>query len=224
MAKDLPKHDHGVKAVALATMIVDHYGMVFAHTDDVYRIVGRVALPLFAYLVAEGVHRTRDAHQYLSRLFILFVVSQTPYSLFVGYKLNIFLPLAAGALSVILLSQGRRATAVAFIVAYEGFAVQHEISYGFLGPILVTVFATLRGKLVLSTLVTMALFALDAALTGSRFSRMAVFVMPVVPLVIRYVHWPSRSRWRWAYWVYPAHLAFFYAIAWSMGLTELMRR
>lgn len=224
MSRDLPKYDHGVKAVALTTMIIDHYGMVFAHTDDIYRIVGRVALPLFAYLVAEGVHRSRDAHQYLSRLFVLFVVSQTPYSLFVGYKLNIFLPLAAGALSVILLTQGRRIATVAFVVAYEGFAVQHEISYGFLGPLLVTVFAILRGKLVLSTLVAMALFALDASLTGSRFSRMAVFVMPVVPLVIRYIHWPSRSRWRWAYWVYPAHLALFYAIAWSTGLTELMRR
>lgn len=220
----MPKYDHGVKAIALATMIIDHYGMIFAHTDDAYRIVGRVAFPLFAYLVAEGVHRTQDAHQYLSRLFVLFVVSQTPYSLFVGYTLNVFLPLAVGALSVILLSQGRKATAVAFLVAYEGFAIRHEISYGFVGPVLVTVFATLRGRLVLSTLVAMALFALDAALTGSRFSRMAVFVMPVVPFVIRFVHWPSRSRWRWAYWVYPAHLAVFFAIAWSMGLIEQMQR
>ena len=201
-------------------MVIDHLGMVFYPEIDVLRVVGRLALPLFAYLVAEGTHRTSNREAYLSRLFALFVCSQFPYGLLVGDKLNIFLPLVVGGLATSYMIERKQLWSIGLLIAYVGFAHVQDISYGYIGPALVLVFAAGRPHLVVSSLVVAAIYFGHAELAGSHLSQMAVFVAPLVPVVVRWVHWRSPSRWRWAYWVYPVNLALFYLIAWQVGLTE----
>lgn len=217
-------YDHGVKLVAIVSMAVDHVGMIFFPSDDVFRVIGRLAMPLFAYLVATGVERTQNRDAYLCRLLALFVCSQFIYGLFVGTKLNVFLPLLVGGLLAKLLIERNWGWASAVMAGYSGFALQHDISYGVTGPLLVLSFATLRNHLVVATAFGGLVLLLHGGISGSRFSEMAVFVMPLVPVVVRFVHWRSESSWRWAYWVYPGHLALLYVIAWHIGLTEFFRR
>lgn len=222
--RDDPGFDHGVKLVAILSMVVDHVGMVFYPEKDAIRIAGRLAMPLFAYLVAVGVHRTSNRDAYLCRLLALFVVSQFPYGLFVGTKLNVFLPLLIGALVASYMIERKWVWAGGLALAYAGFAHQHDISYGVTGPLLVVAFAATRAHLLASTGLAAAIFLVHGALSGSRFSQMAVFVVPLVPLVVHFVHWNTTSKWRWAYWVYPAHLALFYLFAWHLDITEFLRR
>lgn len=219
-----PLFDHGVKVVAIVSMVVDHVGMVFFPNENAFRLVGRLAMPLFAYLVAEGVHRTSHREAYLCRLLALFVCSQFPYGLFVGAKLNIFLPLFVGALATTYIIERRWIWATALMLGYGGFAYQHEISYGVTGPLLVLAFSATRSHLIASTALAAGIFLAHGELSGSRFSQMAAFMVPLVPVVVRFVHWNSTSKWRWAYWVYPAHLALFYMIAWQMGIIQYLRR
>lgn len=89
-----------LKSIAVVTMFIDHFTVVFLtrfaqnmnfgslSTDslsvyDKYyflgRAVGRLAFPLFAFFVAEGMFYTRDRKKYLERLFLFAIISEIPF-------------------------------------------------------------------------------------------------------------------------------------------------
>lgn len=69
------------------------------------RIIGRVAFPLFGYLLVLGMESTRNTKNYVARLFIFAVISQAPFFLALGYQpfetFNIFFTLSLGLLSLL---------------------------------------------------------------------------------------------------------------------------
>lgn len=65
--------------VAMATMLVDHIGLVFFPEDPAWRIIGRIAFPIYAYMIALGLTRTRNRKKYFLRLAMLAAISQIPY-------------------------------------------------------------------------------------------------------------------------------------------------
>lgn len=73
-----------LKLIAMLTMLVDHIGLLFFPEDVAFRIVGRIAMPLFAYGIAQGYWYTRQhgtTNRYLCRIAVLFLISQIPYNL-----------------------------------------------------------------------------------------------------------------------------------------------
>ncbi|QYY35173.1 TraX family protein [Ruficoccus sp. ZRK36] len=85
------------KLVACLSMVVDHWTR--QHIRYGWGVVlGRLAFPLFAYFVACGVSRTRNARLYVVRLLVLGLVTE-PISRFVYgmHSLNVCFTLAAGA-------------------------------------------------------------------------------------------------------------------------------
>jgi hypothetical protein len=71
-----------LKIIALAAMIIDHAAIVFPHHIPLeFRAVGRLAWPIFAYLLAEGFRHTKDPRKFMVRLGVLALISQIPYSL-----------------------------------------------------------------------------------------------------------------------------------------------
>ena len=44
----------GLKIIALISMTVDHFGCLFFPQIYIFRYIGRLAMPLFAYMIAEG--------------------------------------------------------------------------------------------------------------------------------------------------------------------------
>ena len=64
-----------LKLIAIITMLIDHIGAVLYPEIRWLRLIGRIAFPIFAYLVAEGFYKTSDIKKYLKRLFIFALVS-----------------------------------------------------------------------------------------------------------------------------------------------------
>ena len=62
-------------------MIVDHLGLFFFPNHILFRVIGRLSFPLFAWLLANGAHHTKNIKLYLIRIFIFASVSQFPFIL-----------------------------------------------------------------------------------------------------------------------------------------------
>lgn len=80
-----------LKIIALITMTIDHIGYIIFPEQQIYRYIGRLAFPIFAYLIAEGYTYTRDKKKYFFKMLTMAVLTQIPYVLVQNnWYLNIF--------------------------------------------------------------------------------------------------------------------------------------
>ena len=68
-----------LKIIACISMAVDHVGVLLFPNIVVLRYIGRIALPLFAYFIAEGCLHTRSKTKYFLQIFALAVACQLFY-------------------------------------------------------------------------------------------------------------------------------------------------
>lgn len=81
-----------IKIFALLFMIIDHVGFVFFSENIIFRIIGRLSFPLFAYQMAVGFSHTRNKEKHIAKLLIFAFLCQFPYFLMLRlYDLNISL-------------------------------------------------------------------------------------------------------------------------------------
>jgi hypothetical protein len=144
-APDAASYDWGrefLKWVAIATMTVDHIGLVLYPEYTVLRFVGRLAFPLFAYLLVLGVESTRTLRGYFNRLLFFGLVSQIPFALANGVqpweKLNIFFTLALGLTTVYLMEKN---SPLIFIPLAASFL---PVDFGIYGTATILFFYLLR--------------------------------------------------------------------------------
>lgn len=80
-----------IKLIALVTMIIDHIGYVFGSLEGwriiptdyatLFRVIGRIAFPLFSFSIVNGWKYTKNKSKYLTNLSICAILSQIPYTL-----------------------------------------------------------------------------------------------------------------------------------------------
>ncbi len=90
-----------LKMIAAIAMVVDHIGLLFFPYDIAWRIVGRLAFPIFAFFIAEGCKYTRNRARYLLTIAAMATLFQIVYyfveegslymSIFVTFALSICL-------------------------------------------------------------------------------------------------------------------------------------
>ena len=68
-----------LKLIALITMTVDHVGLYLLPQHIFLRLIGRIALPIYAYLIAEGCRHTRSMGKYLGSMAALGLLCQIVY-------------------------------------------------------------------------------------------------------------------------------------------------
>lgn len=93
-----------LKWIALLSMLIDHIGAVLFPEIPILRIIGRMAFPIYAYLITEGFFYTHNIKKYMLRLGILALISEIPFDLafyetpcYMGYQ-NVFFTLLIGLL------------------------------------------------------------------------------------------------------------------------------
>lgn len=75
---------NALKILACITMTIDHVGFLFFPFDMAYREIGRLAYPIFAFLLAEGCKYTKNKPKHFLTLFALTILCQVGYYLFAG--------------------------------------------------------------------------------------------------------------------------------------------
>lgn len=105
-----PLNAEMLKTLAMIIMLIDHIGaFLIDHNDPLYwplRSVGRLAFPIFCFLIAEGAYYTRSMPRYLARLAAFAIINTPPYNLVHGSKwyspdnVNVFFTLFFGLAAI----------------------------------------------------------------------------------------------------------------------------
>ena len=146
-----------LKLIAVCTMFIDHMGDTLFPGVMWLRCIGRVAFPIFCFLIAEGCVHTHDRKKYALRLFVFAVLSEIPFNLMTGwavwnpYDQNVLWTLLLGA-AVCWSIDGvlKRRTAPAFVLTGAAMVAAFWLlevfctDYGGWGMLLVAMFYGVR--------------------------------------------------------------------------------
>lgn len=90
--------------MAMVFMLCDHMWATVIPGNDWLTAVGRIAYPLFAFMIAEGFAHTKNRKKYAKRLFIFALISEIPFNLMMGSSL--FYPVHQNVLWTFLIAIG----------------------------------------------------------------------------------------------------------------------
>lgn len=86
---------NALKLIAMICMVVDHVALFFVPSNNIayllMRIVGRISFPLFAFFLAQGYIYSKNRLKYFCYILVFGLISQIPYSLLLGFNINILL-------------------------------------------------------------------------------------------------------------------------------------
>lgn len=92
-----------LKVLALVFMLIDHIGARILTGVTEMRIIGRMALPLYAWCLVVGCVKTRDMKRYILRMLLMAVLSQPLYMMGLQHtyqELNILFTLTIGLVAI----------------------------------------------------------------------------------------------------------------------------
>ena len=218
-----------LKIIALFSMTVDHVGVLMFPEVDVFRIIGRVAMPIFAFMIAEGCVYSRHRIKYFALVFGLGLICVVGY--LIAEKelmLNILITFSFSIATIYAIDYAllkKRTSAyllpvlAVLLSAFINFGLPQitgnilwEVDYGFFGtmlPVAVYLFKDFRLKLV-----SVSLMLTVIALYYGDVQWWAFIAVPILAL---YDGTRGKFNLKYLFYIYyPLHLVVIYGIYYFM--------
>lgn len=219
-----------LKIIAILSMTIDHFAAVVLYWGflyynqpiyedtplytvyTIYRImrnIGRIAFPIFCFLLVEGFIHTSSRSKYLLRLAVFAIISEIPFDLAVQNQLvtwercNVFVTLCLGFLAMWALEyfQNKMYVSIPIVIGIAYVAYFTHCDYDYRGILLILIFYVFRYY--------RALQVIGGALS-LYWEWPAIFAF--IPLLM-YNGKRGRSSKYFFYLFYPAHLLLFYFLS-----------
>lgn len=219
-----------LKIIAIVSMLVDHTAYVISlwsyHATLHYimrSLIGRIAFPLFCFLLVEGFYHTKNVRTYWIRLGVFALISEIPYDLlFTGQPLNlakqnVFFTLWIGMLVLFLLERLKKQknlilkSGFSFLVIFSGCMTAWILKsdYGYMGILLITGYYICSGNMAGNMVVTIVFNIFKEQIGG-------ILSLPLIALY----NGKKGLRLKYIFYIfYPLHLILLYLIDWFMVKT-----
>ena len=217
--KGLPQE--GLKLIACITMLLDHIGAALIPSLGL-RIIGRIAFPIYCFLLAEGAHYTKSMPKYALRLALVMVLAELPfdYGLFGGITLAyqsvmVTLLLGLGALAVMKKVENPMMKLVTAI-PFAALAELLRTDYGGYGVIMAALFGIARdlpnGKPLMAAGLLALCLTMNSAVIPVFGVRIPIEVFAMAALLPIFFYSGRKATHskaiQWAFTLfYPVHLA-----------------
>lgn len=199
-----------LRVIAIITMIIDHIGTVFFPGVAIYKMIGRISFPIFAFLIVEGSVHSSNIKAYMNRLLCFALISEIPFNLafyrrfiFVG-STNVLFTLYAGLLIIDLIKRYHEENMVWIKMLLIILGIQLiGGDYLIYGILTVIIFYTYRGQFYK---ICIALALLFTILMGG----LQTYGLLSLAILYFYNGREGRKFGRAFYLVYPVHLILIY--------------
>lgn len=213
--------DHSAKLLYVPQHLIDAFppGMAEFYTHllkvfDVFLVLGRLAFPLFCFLLVEGFIHTSNVKKYFFRLLLFALISEIPYdmtfqlSYFSMEKQNVFFTLLIGLIVLIGLKKFEERTPVNLLISLGIIGVGI-----FSAEFLHTDYRGWIGVLMIATLYILRKYPLIKSLAGCAII-LQNSIAGMFSFIFIYFYNGERGRqWKYLfYWFYPLHLLFLWFI------------
>lgn len=234
----------GLKLTACAAMLIDHVWAILIYTLyrqqsmargmhmvglwNVYlahRIIGRIAFPIFCFLLVEGMSHTHNRNRYARRMLVGAVLSEIPFNLaFSGTLLdatstNVMVTLLLGLLMMAAMEKVTGFWKIPMVLPFYYLAELLQTDYAGHGILIIAMLALTRGlpwetPLRLLSFPALLWFGADISFGSVRLP-IELFALLALPFLLCYsgkkrTH--SKAVQRLFYCFYPAHLLALWSI------------
>lgn len=171
-----------LKILALIIMIVDHVGAVLLPQYRILRYIGRLAFPIYCFLITEGVIHTKNIYRYGIRLLEFAFISELPFDLAIHGKLleftdqNVFFTLFIGMVVVYITRVMDETKGLIAFMAGMGIALLMKVDYSAYGIIMIYCFYKFREN-PLWMLISIGITNYIMGIGGTGSQKYAVFAM-----------------------------------------------
>lgn len=221
----------GLKIIACVTMLLDHIGAVFMPSIVNYnlyyalRIVGRLAFPIYCFLLAEGVAHTKNPVKYGLRLFVGILLAEIPFDLalfgrFTWDHQSVMVTLFLG-FGMALIIQKLDRTKLVPVIAFAFLAELFRTDYGAWGVGMIALFVLTRERKDRNMIQTLMLAAICYLMNSASVPifdiRLPIELFAVLALIPIFLYTGKKSTGSKAvqtifYLFYPVHLLVLYMI------------
>ena len=219
-----------LKIISVISMFLDHYNYTIFPRQIYFSYIGRLAFPIFAFLISQGYIHTKNLKKYFIRLLLCAFISQIPFHLlFKTESLNTIFTLILGLLCIYTydktytwLKQRNKYTLCSFIIPLLIILLGSIIrtDYGSFGICLIFIFYLFRKSKIISTIASILLIVIHyfyryyGAPLNIYLPTMLFTIIPIF-IIIFYNNKKGINMKYIFYIFYPLHLTLLYILTLS---------